>query len=137
PSASQTLFNGGLYRAELHQYQSIYNADLANYRQTVLTAFQQVEDSLAGTRTYSQQILVQQDAVKAAEQYVDLEQERYQLGEDPYVTVVIAQTVLLNDRVALNTLHVQEMLSAVQLIEALGGGWDRSQLPTPAQTAEQ
>src|SRR3954452_8595790 len=83
PSVSQVVFNGGLYRAELHQYQSIYNADLANYRQTVLNAFQQVEDALAGTRTYSQQILVQQDAVKAAEQYVDLEQERYQLGVDP------------------------------------------------------
>ena len=135
PSASQVVFNGGLYRAELHQYQSIYNADLANYRQTVLNAFQQVEDALAGTRTYSQQILVQQDAVKAAEQFVDLETQRYQLGVDPYVTVVIAQTTLLNDRVALNTLHVQQMLSAVQLVEALGGGWDRSQLPTPAQTA--
>ena len=136
PSASQIVFDGGLYRAALHQYQSIYNADLANYRQTVLTAFQQVEDGLSGTRTYSQQILVQQDAVKAAEQFVDLETQRYQLGVDPYVTVVIAQTTLLNDQVALNTLHVQQMLSAVQLVEALGGGWDRTQLPTPAQTAE-
>jgi NodT family efflux transporter outer membrane factor (OMF) lipoprotein len=135
PSASQLVFDGGLYRAALHQYQAIYNADLANYRQTVLTAFQQVEDGLSGTRTYSQQILVQQDAVKAAEQFVDLETQRYQLGVDPYVTVVIAQTALLNGRVALNTLQVQQMLSAVQLVEALGGGWDRSQLPTPAQTA--
>ena len=54
---------------------------------------------------------------------------------DPYVDVVTAQTTLLNDQVTLNTLHVQEMLSSVQLVEALGGGWDRSQLPTPAQTA--
>ena len=136
PSASQIVFDGGLYRAALHQYQSIYNGNLANYRQTVLTAFQQVEDGLSGTRTYSQQILVQQDAVKAAEQFVDLETQRYELGVDPYLTVVIAQTTLLNDQVALNTLHVQQMLSAVQLVEALGGGWDRSQLPTPAQTAE-
>jgi len=135
PSVSQVVFNGGLYRAELHQYQSIYNADLANYRQTVLNAFQQVEDALAGTRTYSQQILVQQEAVNAAEQFVDLETQRYQLGLDPYLTVVIAQTTLLNNRVTLNNLHVQQMLSAVQLVEALGGGWDRSQLPTPAQTA--
>jgi NodT family efflux transporter outer membrane factor (OMF) lipoprotein len=136
PSASQIVFDGGLYRAALHQYQSIYNGNLANYRQTVLTAFQQVEDGLSGTRTYSQQILVQQDAVKSAEQFVDLETQRYELGVDPYVTVVIAQTTLLNDQVALNTLHVQQMLSAVQLVEALGGGWDRSQLPTPGQTAE-
>ncbi len=135
PSASQVLFNGGLYRAALHQYEAIYNADLANYRQTVLTAFQQVEDALAGTRTYSQQILVQQDAVQSAQQFVDLEIQRYQSGVDPYVDVVTAQTTLLNDQVTLNTLHVQEMLSSVQLVEALGGGWDRSQLPTPAQTA--
>ena len=135
PSASQVVFNGGLYRAALHQYEAIYNADLANYRQTVLTAFQQVEDALAGTRTYSQQILVQQDAVKSAQQFLDLEMQRYQSGVDPYVNVLTAQTTLLNDQVTLNTLHVQQMLSAVQLVEALGGGWDRSQLPTPAQTA--
>jgi NodT family efflux transporter outer membrane factor (OMF) lipoprotein len=66
PSASQVVFDGGLYRAQLHQYQSIYNTDLANYRQTVLTAFQQVEDSLSATRIYSQQILIQDEAVKAA-----------------------------------------------------------------------
>ena len=135
PSASQVIFNGGLYRAALHQYEAIYNADLANYRQTVLSAFQQVEDALAGTHTYSQQILVQQEAVKAAQQFLDLEMQRYQSGVDPYVDVVTAQTTLLNDQVTLNTLHVQAMMSAVQLVEALGGGWDRSQLPTAAQTA--
>ncbi len=135
PSASQVVFNGGLYRAALHQYEAIYNADVANYRQTVLAAIQQVEDALAGTRTYSQQIMVQEDAVKAAQQFLDLETQRYQLGVDPYVTVVIAQTTLLNNRVQLNNLRVEEMLSAVQLVEALGGGWDRSQLPTPEQTA--
>jgi NodT family efflux transporter outer membrane factor (OMF) lipoprotein len=136
PSASQVVFNGGLYRAELHQYQAIYNTDLANYRQTVLTAFQQVEDAMAGTHTYSQQILQQDEAVKSAQQFVDLEMERYRSGVDPYVNVVTAQTTLLNDQVSLNTLYVQEMLSAVQLVQALGGGWDRSQLITPAQTAK-
>ncbi len=135
PSASQVIFNGGLYRAELHQYEAAYNADLANYRQTVLTAFQQVEDALAGTHTYSQQILVQEEAVKAAQQFLDLEMQRYQSGVDPYVNVVTAQTTLLNDQVTLNSLHVQAMMSAVQLVESLGGGWDRSQLTTAAQTA--
>ncbi len=135
PSASQTVFNGGLYRAALHQYESIYNADLANYRQAVLTAFQQVEDALAGTRTYSRQILAQQEAVKSAQQFLDLQMQRYQSGVDPYVNVVTAQTTLLNNQVTLNTLQVQEMLSAVQLVQALGGGWDRSQLVSPAQTA--
>jgi len=64
PSVSETIFDGWLYRAELHQYVAQYNADLATYRQTVLTAFQQVEDSMVATRTYSQQILRQQQAVK-------------------------------------------------------------------------
>ena len=136
PSASQVIFNGGLYRAALHQYEAIYNADLANYRQTVLTAFQQVEDSLVGARTYSQQINAQEEAVKSAQQFVDLEMERYRAGVDPYIDVVTAQTTLLNAQVALNSLYVQEMLSAVQLVDALGGGWDRSQLITPAQTAK-
>ena len=133
PSASQTLFNGGLYRAQLHQYEATYNADLANYRQTVLNAFQQVEDALAATRVYSQQILAQQEAVKAAQQFLDLEMQRYQSGVDPFVNVVTAQTTLLGDQVTLNTLHVQEMTSTLQLVQALGGGWDRSQLLTPAQ----
>ena len=85
PSASQVIFDGGLYRAELHQYEATYNADLATYRQTSLTAFQQVEDALAGTRIYSQQILRQQDAVKAAQEFLDLETQRYNTGVDPYV----------------------------------------------------
>ncbi|HTA79672.1 MAG TPA: efflux transporter outer membrane subunit [Terracidiphilus sp.] len=134
PSASQIIFDGGLYRAELHQYEAIYNGDLATYRQTVLTAFQQVEDGLSSTRIYSQQILRQQEAVKAAQDFLDLEMQRYNSGVDPYVDVVTAQTTLLGDQETLNALQVQEMLSAVQLVQALGGGWDLSQLPTPKQT---
>ena len=135
PSVSQVVYNGGLYRAQLHQYEATYNADLANYRQTVLTAFQQVEDAMSSTRIYSQQIIQQDDAVKAAQQFLDLELERYHSGVDPFINVLTAQTTLLNDQVTLNTLHVQEMLATVQLVQALGGGWDRSQLVTPQQTA--
>jgi NodT family efflux transporter outer membrane factor (OMF) lipoprotein len=133
PSAAQTIFDGGLYRAELHQYTATYNADLATYRQTVLTAFQQVEDNLVATRVYSQQILKQQEAMKAAQEYLDLETERYNTGVDPYVDVVLAQTTLYGNQQTLNALQVEQMMSAVQLVQALGGGWDRSQLPTPAQ----
>ena len=134
PSVAETIFDGWFYRAELHQYVAQYNADLATYRQTVLTAFQQVEDSMVATRTYSQQILRQQDAVKDSEDYLNLELVRYNTGVDPYVDVVIAQTTLLNNQETLNALQVEEMTSAVQLVQALGGGWDRSQLPTPAET---
>jgi len=133
PSASQVVFDGGLYRAALHQYTAQYNADLATYRQSVLTAFQQVEDSLSATRIYSQQIIRQQIAVKDAQDYLNLELVRYNTGVDPYVDVVIAQTTLLTNEETLNALEVQEMTSAVELVQALGGGWDRSQLPTPVQ----
>jgi NodT family efflux transporter outer membrane factor (OMF) lipoprotein len=133
PSVSETLFNGFLYRAQLHQYEATYNANVATYRQTVLTAIQQVEDALAGTRIYSQQILMQQEAVKAAQEYLDLENERFKAGVDPFVDVTLAQNTLLTSQQTLNTLQVDEMLDAVQLVQALGGGWDKSQLPTPDQ----
>jgi NodT family efflux transporter outer membrane factor (OMF) lipoprotein len=136
PAISQTIFNGGLYRAELHQYTAIYNADVATYRQTVLTAFQQVEDYLSGTRIYSQQLLSQQAAVNSAQQLLDLEVGRYETGIDPYIDVVTAQTTLLTDQEALATVHIDLMVQAVDLIEALGGGWDTSQLPTPAQVSQ-
>ena len=135
PSASQVIFDGGLYRAELHQYVAIYNADLATYRQDVLNAFQQVEDSLSTTRVYSRQILRQQLAVKDAQDYLNLELVRYNTGVDPYVDVVLAQNTLLTNQETLNALQVNEMVSSVQLVQALGGGWDRSQLPTPNQAS--
>jgi NodT family efflux transporter outer membrane factor (OMF) lipoprotein len=133
PSASQVIFDGGLYRAELHQYEATYNADLATYRQTSLTAFQQVEDALAETRLYSQQILRQEEAVKSSQQYLEMETQRYNTGVDPYIDVVTAQTTVLNNQQTLNTLQVQEMTSAVTVVQALGGGWDASQLPSPFQ----
>ena len=133
PSASQIIFDGGLYRAELHQYEAAYNADLASYRQTTLTAFQQVEDYLVATRNYSQQILNEQEAVTSSQQYLDMEMQRYNTGVDPYIDVVTAQTTVLGDQESLNAMHVNEMLSAVELVQALGGGWDVSQLPTAAQ----
>jgi NodT family efflux transporter outer membrane factor (OMF) lipoprotein len=135
PTVTETIFDGGLYRAELHQYEAIYNADLANYRQTSLTAFQQVEDALSATRIYSQQILEQQQAVDSAKQYLDLETIRYHTGVDPFVDVMLAETTLLSDETSLNSLQVSEMLSSVQLVDALGGGWDSSQLPTTKEVS--
>jgi NodT family efflux transporter outer membrane factor (OMF) lipoprotein len=136
PSLSETIFNGGLYRAELHQYTAIYNADLATYRQTVLSAFQQVEDDLASVRIESQEILRQQQAVKSAQEFLNLELVRYQTGVDPYVDVLTAQTTLLSNQQNLATVQIDEMVAAVNLTEALGGGWDRSQLPSPSQVSK-
>jgi NodT family efflux transporter outer membrane factor (OMF) lipoprotein len=133
PSVSQTIFNGGLYRAELQQYTATYNANVATYRETVLTAFQQVEDYLAATRILSEQEIKQREAVAAEQQYLDLEMGRYQTGIDPYIDVMTAQTTLLGDQQTLASLQIQESVASVELIQALGGGWDVSQLPTPGQ----
>ena len=132
-SLSETIFDAGLRRATVQQFVATYNADLAGYRQTVLAAFQQVEDDLAEVRILSKEIQQQQQAVSSAETFLNLEQARYETGIDPYLNVLIAQNTLLSDQLTLNNLQVQEMTAAVALIEALGGGWDRSQLPTPQQ----
>jgi NodT family efflux transporter outer membrane factor (OMF) lipoprotein len=134
-SASQTVFDAGLRRATVNQYVEVYNADVASYRQTVLTAFQQVEDYLAAERILSQQLQQQQTAAASAQRFVDLEMVRYQMGIDPYINVVTAQATLLSDQQLLANLHTQSMTASVQLIEALGGGWDSTQLPTPAQVS--
>lgn len=136
PNVSETIYDGGLRRATVRQFVAIYNGDVANYRQTVLTAFQQVEDYLASVRILSQQIQQQQQAVASAQQFVDLELARYQTGIDPYVNVLTAQNTLLGDQQNLTNLRTQAMTASVQLITALGGGWDTSQLPTPAQVSQ-
>jgi NodT family efflux transporter outer membrane factor (OMF) lipoprotein len=136
PSVSETIYDGGLRRATVHQFTAIYNADVANYRQTVLTSFQQVEDYLAAVRILSQQIQQQQQAVASAQQFVDLELARYQTGIDPYINVITAQNTLLTDQQTVTGLHTQAMTASVQLIVALGGGWDSSQLPSPAQVSQ-
>jgi NodT family efflux transporter outer membrane factor (OMF) lipoprotein len=135
-SMSETVFDAGLRRATVQQYVATYNADLASYRQTVLTAFQQVEDALAEVRIFSKEVQQEQDAVSSAQTYLKLEESRYETGIDPYIDVLIAQTTVLADQQTLNNLEVQEMTSSVALVEALGGGWDRSQLPGPAQVTQ-
>ena len=108
---------------------------MASYRQTVLTAFQQVEDALANVRILSQQIAKEQQAVGSAQTYVKLALDRYKLGVDPYLNVLTAQTTLLADQQTLTGLQIQQMTEAVSLVEALGGGWDVSQLETPKQVS--
>jgi NodT family efflux transporter outer membrane factor (OMF) lipoprotein len=136
-SASQTIFDGGLRRATLRQYNAQFNADVAAYRQTVLTAFQQVEDYVATVRVLSQQIDRQKAAVAAAQRFLDIATSRYQTGIDPYLNVITAETTLLSDQQTEVTLRVNEMTAAVQLVQALGGGWDVRQLPSAAEVTRQ
>jgi NodT family efflux transporter outer membrane factor (OMF) lipoprotein len=133
PSLSETVYDGGLRRATVSQYIATYNANLATYRQSVITAFQQVEDYLAAVRILSQQIQRQREAVASSQTFLKLEQGRYDLGIDPYIDVMTAETTLLSNQQSLTNLQIQEMTASVELIQALGGGWDRSQLPTPEQ----
>jgi NodT family efflux transporter outer membrane factor (OMF) lipoprotein len=136
PSISETIFDAGLRRATIDQYIAQYNADLANYRQTVLTAFQQVEDYMAYTRLYDKQAHQQKAAVDSAQKAFDLEKARYDTGIDPYLTLLTTQTTLLGAQQTLLGLRVQQMTNCVLLVQALGGGWDVSQLPTPRQVTQ-
>jgi NodT family efflux transporter outer membrane factor (OMF) lipoprotein len=136
-SGSETIFDGGLRRATLRQYNAQFNADVAAYRQTVLTAFQQVEDYVASVRVLSQQIERQKAAVAAAQRFLDIANTRYHTGIDPYLNVITAETTLLNDQQTEVTLRVSELTAAVQLIQALGGGWDNSQLPSADDVTSQ
>ncbi len=134
-SAAQTIFDAGLRNATVAQYTAQYNANVASYRQTVLTAFQQVEDYIATLRVTSGQIGKQHDATQAAQKYLDIAVARWETGLDPYLDVITAQTTLLSDQQAEVTLRMGEMVAAVELIQALGGGWDVSELPTPVQVS--
>lgn len=135
PSASETLFDGGLRRGLLNQYKAQYEANAAAYRQTVLTAFQQTEDYLAAERLLGQQRREQQEAIVAAQRYYDLSNVRYKTGVDTYLNVFTAETSLLSNQQTGINLYVQQMTSSVQLIEAVGGGWDTSQLPSEKAVA--
>jgi NodT family efflux transporter outer membrane factor (OMF) lipoprotein len=130
-SASEALFDAGQRHATVAQYTATYRADVAAYRQTVLTAFQQVEDYVVTLRVTSEQIARQDSAVQAAQRYLDIATARYQSGLDPYLNVITAQTALLSDQQTEVTLRVNELTAAIELIQALGGGWDVGQLPAP------
>jgi NodT family efflux transporter outer membrane factor (OMF) lipoprotein len=129
---AQTLFDAGKRRAVTEQARAKYQGTVANYRQTVLTAFQEVEDNLSTLRILSQELQQQNVAVEWSQRYLMLANARYKSGLDIYLDVIIAQTALLsNQRTAMN-LRMQQMTASVQLIKALGGGWDVSHSTTAA-----
>ena len=126
---SETLFDAGLRRATVAQYRAAYDQTVANYRQTVLSAFQQAEDNLAALRILSQSSQQQNEAVQAAQRNLDEATARYKAGLDPYLNVLSAQVTLSDDQQTALNLHLQQLVASVQLIKALGGGWEASQLP--------
>ena len=130
PTLSQTLFDKGRRKAATEVSRAQYDATVANYRQTVLTAFQEVEDNLAALRILSRELDQENAAVASAQRSLSLSTERYKTGIDSYLNVITAQTTLLNNQRTAVNLQMQQMTASVELIKALGGGWDESQLPT-------
>jgi NodT family efflux transporter outer membrane factor (OMF) lipoprotein len=133
PSLSQTLFDFGRRNAVVQGTQAAYDATVAGYRQTVLSAFQEVEDDLAALRYLAEEAGQQQEAVVAAEQALVLENARYLAGTDSYLNVITTQTIELTDKQAAVTILQRRMLAAVDLVKALGGGWNASTLPSTDQ----
>ena len=122
-SMTQTLFDGGLRSAQVDQARANYDATVANYRQTVLAGFQEVEDNLAAQKILGSEARAQDDAVNAAQQSLALTLNQYQAGIVSYLNVVVAQTTALaNQRAAVDILG-RRLSASVLLVKALGGGW--------------
>jgi len=132
-SAAQTVFNGGLFTAEVEAAAATYDQSVATYRQTVLTAFQQVEDELAAIRILARQQKVADDAVKSAQEEVDVLLNQYQAGTVAFTAVVVADAMLLSNQESALTVRQNRFLATVALIEALGGGWDAGLLPSSVE----
>jgi len=129
-SATQTLFDGGLISAQVDAARAAYWQSVANYRQTVLTAFEQVEDNLAAIRLYEQQLVLERAAIKDARTAVNVYLNQFQAGTVAFTTVVTAEITLLAYEVTEVNIRQNLFLASVSLIEALGGGWDATLLPT-------
>jgi NodT family efflux transporter outer membrane factor (OMF) lipoprotein len=126
PALAQTLFDGGLVRAQVRGARAAYEGTVDSYRQTVLTGFQQVEDDLVTLRVLEQEGAIEDDTVKAAREAEALTLNQYKAGTVPYSSVITAQTARLSaEETALQVLSSRLQVS-VALIEALGGGWDAS-----------
>jgi NodT family efflux transporter outer membrane factor (OMF) lipoprotein len=128
PQLAATIFDAGLRRAQTEAARATYDQNVATYRQTVLAAFQDVEDNLASQRILEQEVVVQQQAVNSARQALDIVTNEYKAGTVGFVNVLTAQTTAFNADQKLQTIAGQRMVSSVGLVKALGGGWDISQM---------
>jgi NodT family efflux transporter outer membrane factor (OMF) lipoprotein len=130
PQVAETLFDAGKRRAQVASARAGYEATVADYRQAVLTGFQQVEDNLAALRVLAEEAVAEDQAVQAAEQSLQISTYQYKAGTTSYLQVITTQAIALqNEKTAVDIL-TRRMVASVLLIEALGGGWDASTLPT-------
>ena len=130
PQLAATLFDGGARDAQTRQARAAYDQNVALYRQTVLTSFQEVEDYLAALRIMEQQAAVQDEALQAAQESVRLTINQYKAGVVSYINVITAQATELSTARDSVSLLGNRYVASVQLIQALGGGWHATSLPT-------
>jgi NodT family efflux transporter outer membrane factor (OMF) lipoprotein len=135
-SGAQTLFDGGLRAATVEATRAAYEEAVASYRQTVLTAFQNVEDDLSSTRVLRRQLVAQQAALRDARQSMEVALREYQAGTTAYTTVLNAQTTTLATEQAVLALRQARLLTTVDLVKALGGGWSTKDLPSATALAQ-
>lgn len=130
-SAAELLFDAGRRHAITQQARDAYEENVANYRQTVLQSFQDVEDQLSGLRILNRESAAQARAVASAERSLTLSTARYKGGVTTYLEVITAQTTQLADQRAAADISTRQFAASVQLVKALGGGWNTSKLPSP------
>jgi len=128
-AVAQTVFDAGATHGRVQEAQANYDATVANYRQVVLTAMQQVEDDLSGLRILEKEAVAENTAVASAKQSLDVNTNQYKAGIVDYLTVITAQATYLSDEVQAVNIHTRRMTTSVLLIEALGGGWSNAELP--------
>jgi NodT family efflux transporter outer membrane factor (OMF) lipoprotein len=129
PQLAETIYDAGRRRATLNQTLAGYDATVASYRQTVLVAFQQVEDNLVALRVLENEAQAENEAVKAAQNALDISTYQYKAGTVNYLAVITEQAILLQDQVQALNILTRRMSASVLLVEALGGGWNSSRLP--------
>lgn len=128
-SAADTLIDWGQRRALNAQAQANYEGTVANYRQTVLTAYQEVEDNLAALHILEREAQTENDTIASARRQQDIAEKLYRSGLDPYLNVIQAQSIVLSSEIAAANILTRRMTASVLLIKALGGGWSTNQLP--------
>jgi NodT family efflux transporter outer membrane factor (OMF) lipoprotein len=135
PSVSETVYDAGRRAAQTAQARAAYDETVDTYRQTVLGSFQEVEDQLAALRVLEEEASVQDRAVRAARDSVRLTTDQYQAGIVSYLNVVVVNAAALADARTAVDIQGRRLAASVQLVKALGGGWDAGELPTPADLA--
>jgi len=130
PSVTETVYDGGLRHAQTYAARAAFDQAVATYRQTVLTAFQGVEDNLAALRILEEESRAQEEAVAAAKESVVLTTNQYKAGTVSYLNVITVQTIALTNEITAVQILGRRMVASVLLIQALGGGWSASELPS-------